>query len=480
MTKPSGNIKNSTWNLANILLYPIAFLALTPFFINKLGEDDFGIWMLINSYVYIAVHIVSFGFGNSITAHVAEALGKQSDYKLFGYINSSTKLVSWITIGTIGVALAGSAIVVLGVNIFSTNLDKILVIATLLISIKFWELLYQSILKGFERYDIASVYSITSKLIVLGAQVAIVIYGMGLWEIFISNLLLNIVMAVIQAVITYKLIPKYKFSFKTGIEERKELFHFGFWTWLQTIISVVAYQIDRFVIAIFLGPAIAGYYILASTIINHMHMAFGAVVSWLFPKIARKKESVKNIVIYFQTLRGFSIGVSLFAILITYLVYEPIFTLWLGAEKFSKMNEYFKLFLVLESYMALTIVPLFYLNGVKMLKFITSLEFMYKTGVIIGLFVAFAIYPKAESLIIGQIAALIILIPIEYYLINKKMIHDSWFSETIITMVPSFLLSLIIIFENAYLTIGLSILSLLFYYSYYLNKKRFDTKLLLE
>ena len=27
MTKPSGNIKNSTWNLANILLYPIAFLA---------------------------------------------------------------------------------------------------------------------------------------------------------------------------------------------------------------------------------------------------------------------------------------------------------------------------------------------------------------------------------------------------------------------------------------------------------------------
>ena len=41
--------------MANILIYPTLFLALTPFFINKLGENDFGEWMLINAYVLMAV-----------------------------------------------------------------------------------------------------------------------------------------------------------------------------------------------------------------------------------------------------------------------------------------------------------------------------------------------------------------------------------------------------------------------------------------
>ena len=104
MNKTPGNIKNSTWNLASIIIYPVVFLALTPFFIDQLGEDDFGIWMLINSYVYIAVHIVSFGMGNSITVHIAEAIGKKSKSKLFVYVNISTKVISVISIATITIA----------------------------------------------------------------------------------------------------------------------------------------------------------------------------------------------------------------------------------------------------------------------------------------------------------------------------------------------------------------------------------------
>jgi O-antigen/teichoic acid export membrane protein len=480
MQKSSGNIKNSTWNLANILIYPIAFLASTPFFINKLGESDFGVWMLINSYVYIAVHIISFGLGNSITVHIAEALGKNSKEKISAYVNSSTKLLGWISIVGILLAIMYQIINILGVNVFADNIDRILVVATIVISVKFWELLYQSILKGYERYDLASIYNIISKLLVLIVQIVVVIMGYGIFEIFISSLILNSLAVVIQGFVTYNLMPFYRFSLVKYTKERDELFHFGFWTWLQTIVSVLAYQIDRFVVASFLGTAVAGYYILASTIINHMHMAFGAIVSWLFPKIARKKESVKNITRYFQTLRGFSIGASLFAVIITFIFYEPVFTMWLGEEKFQKMGNFFRLFLILETYMIMTIVPLFYLNGIKMLKFITSLEVMYKFGAILGMFIAFIILRTAESLIIGQIVALIILIPVEYFFINKRILEDNVFNETFVTILPSILVTIIIIVNQWYLTIGLSVLSLLIFYGYYLNRKRFQIKLLLE
>jgi len=480
MQKTPGNIKNSSWNLANILLYPVAFLALTPFFIDRLGENDFGVWMLVNSYVYIAVHIVSFGMGNSITAHVAEAIGKKNDKSLFNYINISTRTIVAISFFTVIAGVIGYVISNYGIVFFGESLDKILIVATLVISVKFWELLYQSMLKGYERYDLASVYNIISKLLVLAAQLALVLRGFGLLEIFISNFILNLIMAIVQAIVSYKQVKGYKFSFVRSKLERSNLFHFGLWTWLQTIISVLAYQLDRFVVAIFLGPAITGYYILASTIINHMHMAFGAVVSWLLPKISRKKESDSNIKLYFTSLRSFLTGFSLLVILLTYLLYRPVFTLWLGAEKFDKMNDFFRLFLVFEAFLLLTIVPLFYLNAVKMLKFITSLELMYKSGVIIGLLVAFAIVPTGNSIIVGQIIALAVLIPVEYFLINKRILFDSPLKESVLTIFPSAMIALTILFSQWYLGMAFTLAGAVVFKVYFLDAKRFNLKLLLE
>jgi O-antigen/teichoic acid export membrane protein len=418
--------------------------------------------------------------GNSITAHVAEALGKKNSKSLFNYIHISTRTIAAISLVTVSMGLIWYAITALDMELFGKNMDSILIIATLVIAIKFWELLYQSILKGYERYDLASIYNMISKLLVLAAQLAIVMDGFGLMEIFISNLILNFLMVIVQAVVSYKQVDGYRFSFSKSKEESSNLFHFGLWTWLQTIISVVAYQLDRFVVAIFLGPAVTGYYILASTIINHMHMAFGAIVSWLLPKISRKKETEANITIYFTTLRSFLIGLSLIAVLLTYFLYEPVFTLWLGPDKFGKMSSFFKLFLIFEAFLLMTIVPLFYLNAIKMLKFITSLELMYKTGVIIGLLVAFAIVPTGDSIIIGQIIALLVFIPVEYYYINKKILFSNSFRETVLTIIPSVMVSLAILLSQWYLTLVFILVAAAVFKFYFLNPKIFNRKLLME
>jgi O-antigen/teichoic acid export membrane protein len=480
MLKSSGNISNSSWNLANILIYPAAFLALTPFFINKLGESDFGIWMLLNSYVYIAVHIVSFGMGNSIIAHIAESLGKKSQNSLFAYINISTKTIAIISMVTVIVGILWFLLIYISIDFFGIYIDKIIGIATILIAAKFWELLYQSILKGFERYDLASIYNIISKMMVLVAQLALVLFDYGLFEIFISNLIINMLMVMVQAIVSYRLLPGYKYLNVRSKKEEKDLFHFGLWTWLQTIISVLAYQIDRFVIAIFLGPAITGYYILASTIVNHIHMAYGAVVSWLLPKISRKKESDVNITAYFTTLRSFLIGFGLLSIIVALLTYEPVFKLWLGEEKFAKMGQFFRLFLGFEVYMLMTIVPLFYLNAIKMLKFITSMELMYKTGIIAGLFIAFAIVPTGDSLIIGQYIALVVLVPVEYYFINKKLLFDKWYNEALFAFVPALVVSLMVFWDSWYYTVIAIFIASVFFIKYYLNPSRFNLNLLKE
>jgi O-antigen/teichoic acid export membrane protein len=489
MAVSSQNLRNSGWNIVNILLYPIAFMGLTPIFIHRMGETHFGIWMLVNSYVYIAVNIISFGFSNSITAHVAEALGKQDQRKLFAYINASTRIIAIIT--TITALLAFLALfafltlpafdqVNITAEITGPSIELVLVVATLLIAIKFFELLYQSVFKGFERFDLAGKYNILNKFVVLGAQLVLVLQGYELVVLFLSNLVINFTMVAIQGFVMHRIMPGYRFHPRKNPEESKELFAFGFWTWIQTIISVGAYQVDRFIVAFALGPIVAGYYILASTIANHMHMAFGAMGSWLFPKVARQKEISGDTTIYFHTLRGVTTGISLALILGMSLIYRPFFTLWIGPEKFAKMGSFFGLFLIYEAFLTLSIVPQFYLNGIRMLRFITVLELMYKSGILIGMFVAFYFVPTGDSLLIGQVVALMLLMPVEYYLVNRKILHDNPFGESLVTMIPSFCVALSIWFNLLPLTTGLIIIGAVAFISYYLKPTRFNLQILLS
>ena len=480
MIKDSANVRNSIWNIINILVYPIAFLAATPLFISKLGESSFGVWMLVNSYVYIAVNIVGFGLPNSVIAHVAQSLGQKNSSTLHAYINAASRIFGRMSFFVLVAGLVGIVMLVLGFFPFEQDIWTLLILATFWISLKFPEVLYQSVFKGFERYDQSAIYNVLPRIITLVLQIILVLQGFGLREIFIANISVTFVFIVWQAIKVYQKLPGYNLILFKALKEREELYHFGFWTWMQTIIGVISFQMDRFIVAYFLGTATVAYYALAATMANHFHMAFEALVSWLFPKIARVKEQKKDIIEYFHTIRSFSVGTSLLAILIIYFLSEPVFLLWLGPDSFAKTIGFFHLFLIFEAFLILTIVPKLYLNGIKSLKFITLLEFMFKFLLIIGMLISFAIKPTAESLIWGQIIALIITMPIEYYLVNRKVLHENSVQETLLTILPSLFILAALLSANMLLT-ALAILSAaIVYWIYFVHAKKFNLKLLLE
>ncbi len=480
MARTSTNLRNSGWNLANILIYPAAFLAVTPFFINSLGESVFGEWMLINSYVFISVHLVGFGLMHSITAHVAEALGENNNKKLHAYINAATRVLGIMMLVYFMVAVLIYIFSDKLFPFFEENTWKTLAAATLLVGIKFPEVLYQSIFKGYEYYNKSAIYNTLNRVFGLVLQFLLVLNGYSLFAIFLGSFVVNFFMVALQAVIVYRKMPGYRLQVFTRVKERKELYHFGFWTWLQTIIAVASYQMDRFLIAYFLGTATVTYYVLASTIANHLHMAFEAVVSWFLPKVSRLKAAVMDTQKHFHTIRAFSVGFSLLLILGTYLMSGPVFTLWLGPEKFAKMIGFFYLFMVFETFMIMSIVPKLYLNALRSLSFITMLEFMYKTGIIIGMIVLFAMRGTGESLIWGQILAMIIFMPIEYYLVNKRVLKENTFRETVLNFLPPLAVSAAILANDWLLSAVFILFSVLLYWYTYIKDKNFDHKLLTE
>jgi O-antigen/teichoic acid export membrane protein len=480
MLRKSKNLQNSGWNLANILIYPIAFLAATPFFINKLGESVFGEWMLINSYVFISVHLVGFGLPESITAHVAEALGKKSNSLLYAYINGASRLLLQFSMITLVVAIVMVIFYLTDHYFFTIYIWKTLIMATFLIVFKFPEVLFQSIFKGYEKYNFAALFNMMNKFIALVAQVILVMLNFSLLEIFTANLSILIFTLIIQGVFVYRGLTNYHFVLFKRLPERKALYHFGFWNWLQTIIDITANQLDRFIVAYFLGTATVTYYVLAATIANHLHMAFQAAVGWLFPKVSRLKASLTDTRAYFHTIRTFSIGFSLLVLIILYLVNQPLLTVWLGPGKYQKIASFFELFIIFESFLILSIVPKLYLNGIKSLQFITSLELMFKSAIIIGMIIAFSLFNSGESLVWGQILALIIFMPVEYFLVNRKILKEDPVRETLTTILPSLSICAAILSTGWIWTLAFIILAILLFWRIYYRNKHFDYHLLVE
>jgi hypothetical protein len=209
-------------------------------------------------------------------------------------------------------------------------------------------------------------------------------------------------------------------------------------------------------------------------------MAFEAVVGWLLPKISRLKEAIPDTRKHFISIRTFSVGFSLLVLLSLYLVNDPLFTLWLGADKYAKMIDFFKLFMAFEAMLIMSIVPKLYLNGIKALTLITGLELMYKSAIIIGMIIFFIVGGNAESLIWGQIVALLIFMPVEYAIVNRKILKLNMLRESILTMIPSVCFIVMLLSGSWSMKALCLVLAMFFYWLIFIRDKNFELKILTE
>ena len=80
----------------------IVFFLLTPYLINNIGEEAFGIFSLI-TVVSGYVSFLNFGFGQAITKHVA-SYHAQNSYKKLNKI-LSVSLLFFLLVGSVGCIL---------------------------------------------------------------------------------------------------------------------------------------------------------------------------------------------------------------------------------------------------------------------------------------------------------------------------------------------------------------------------------------
>lgn len=467
--------RNSTWNVADVVLLPFLMLAVTPYLIHKLGAQEYGIWMLVNS-IMISIGIVNVGLGDAAIKFISQYHARDSKQDIARITNAGffLSLLLLILVSVIGFI---ASLIISNYNPFKLQNELLhlasvsVMFGAILFGLKQLEQLILSVFRGFERYDSSSMVSMVSKFLLLTTQVTIVYLGYSVIQIFIGSVITSSIVVTVEILFVksrYKYISFFPRLNKFTI---KEIFSFSTWSWIQSILSIVVSQVDKFVVVTLAGPAFLAYYSLASTIGSQIHALFTAAVSWVFPKFSSKSEKSEDVSSLYYKMQLLVITGGLILISGLILFGDFIFKIWLGPETYGHSILLIKIFLFYIFINLLSIIPHFTLLGVNRIRIYTIFVFM-SVLLIIGLMILCYYLIGVNGLAYGKMFAAAVFIPLMMLLVNyllKLPLLDG-----IKLYLPTFLLASALYIKNYFSLILAGLGLLLLYYNYkthVLNRK---------
>lgn len=443
-------MKNSAWSVLEVLVYPATLLIATPFFINRLGADYYGVWMLVNSII-ASIGVLNIGLGDATIKFV-------SKYRALGQVEEIRRVVQTNYSVYLGLALL---VIILGstyaylfdyfvwfemTDTFRELATYVIPLGSATLGLRFLEQIFLSVFRGFERYDKAARLSIISKLAVLSVQVVIVLQGMSLIEVFAGTACVSLLMVFVEAILVsrFQSFPLFRPRFYR--DTFKEVFGFGLWSWLQSIFVIIAAQVDKFMVVALADVQTLSYYSLGYMVYAQLHAVFAAGCSWLFPLISGKLEKQEAVSHIYHRARLGLLVIALSVLLVLFLLKDLIFPTWLGDETYALAGPFILGFVAYEALIVMSIVPYYFLNGAGQARLNTFLEMGLKTLNVVGMVVC-CYFWGVMGLIYGLMASLLIFLPVQNYVIDRIIFKQRANWRIIGSVIPSALMLCIFLLD---------------------------------
>ncbi len=479
----SSNFVNSLWNLMDVVIYPVVFLAMTPFFIRRLGEEEFGLWMLVNS-VLVTFQLMNFGLGSATQRNVARFRGRNSIRQVTASINTNLSLALILIL----LCLLAGFILFFSIRQFNLfQLDEalkdkasmLMILASILVALKFIEQILQHALKGYEDFKTPSRIHLGVRFSILLANIALVVSGYTLLPMFISQITISLLFLVVYLSQVKRVIPGYRLYLRWNRSRVKEELRYALHTWVQSVAVILTYHMDRFIVTSFFGLAVLSYYSLVATMFNHIHMCINALIPWMLPKVARLREKGAEVVNYFLSARAFIIITGTLLLLLFYGVSRPLLTLWLGAEMYGEIDSYMQLFVLFELFFLFTSASYFFLNANGNEKLMTRITLTTSVITVAAMFSGIALFDTAEGMLYGLICGTALGIALANTVINSHILHQNPLKESLLILLPSTFAALVVIGQNPWL--DLLYLAGVFVSAYliFVRSREFNLKVLL-
>lgn len=284
-------LKSASWAVLEYLNYPLLLLATTPWFLQCLGAESFGVWMLLNATVGLGA-ILSAGTGAATIKEVSAAIGSHKTSQLEATIHAA-----------LGIALIGGGVLAIAVwAIFwgfgehyfptvSTHVDTAILGAAAagLLWLEQIDNVFATALKGTEAFRKAAAVEIIARWTQMMAACVAVFLTPSLPVLFGTLLICATLRAVAKAWVVHRHFALRSVALDFSLSA--VVFRFAKWGWLSGTGSAFYTVADRLIVGSLLGSEALAYYSVALQLTTQVHAICATATSVLFPLLSKKFSS---------------------------------------------------------------------------------------------------------------------------------------------------------------------------------------------
>ena len=285
VTTPKRLVHNTFFNVAALLSNAVIGFFLIRFFLSRLGEVQYGVWVLIGGSIFRYAPLLSVGFNSSINRYIPLFMAQNDHDGVRRVINTS--LLFFIAVGIILVII--SLVVCFNVGSwFAIEPQLVRTAGILVLVVGFCSAIAiplqpsTAILSGLQRYDIINLVMLAVLALRTILVVMLLLRGYGLLTTGIVFGLSEIAIKVLHSIFAKRLLPAVSLSLgKIDLQLFKEMLAYGINTFMYAMGAIIIYSASNLIIGIFMGTAQVSQFSIATAgvlLLSQFLQAFTAAI----------------------------------------------------------------------------------------------------------------------------------------------------------------------------------------------------------
>lgn len=278
--------RNMISNLVTLLVTMLVTFFLAPFLVHSLGDDVYGLWVLIIS-VTGYMGLLDAGLKVSIVKYVSKVHAESDILALNKTICTSlaifTCIAGIIVLITIVLSVLFDRIFAVPAHLLSTA-RIVCIIAGVSLAITFINSVFNGFLSGLQRYDLVNKVTLIIFLLRSACIVWFVLTGWGIVGIGLVHLFSQLLTGCFLLVVSLKRFPDLMFRFAFVQKEYfKKLFSYSVYIMLNNVAMLFLFRSGPVVAGMFLGTSAITYLAIAANLAEYLSKIIGSMTQVLHP-----------------------------------------------------------------------------------------------------------------------------------------------------------------------------------------------------
>lgn len=330
-------VANTVSGYAKIVVQIAIILVMTPFIIDTLGVEAFGLWSLVWAVVSL-ISLINLGFGAAVGKFIADARGRRDPESY----RSSLATLFWTHMTEMVVVIAVVLILLPLTDHFLDAADpgearRLFLILGVATAIQLPLSVFGGIFAGHQAWRVSNSYEVLGSLLYAAATLLLLARFPSVEALALFNLIGISLGYVFMGLHAYRTLPGVRLSLRpkyASLKRLREIWSVSAYFAIIGVASIISMRLDTIIIKGWLDLRAVAIYAVAARIAGYV-AGFGIqVASTLSPVVAELhggEDEAQLRRIWFQGTK-FAFAIAAPGVLALGMLAEPLIRSWLGEE----------------------------------------------------------------------------------------------------------------------------------------------------